>query len=72
MSSETVPLTELQALGINRVSFGPFIFRASLGRLSRLLDACADLRADACFTEESLSGADIEPFLDHERESEIT
>ena len=72
MSPNTAPLTELQDTGINRVSFDPSPFRPCLGRLSRLLDACAELKANVCFAEESLTGADIEPTLNHERESEIT
>lgn len=68
MAPETVPLTELQALAINRVSFGPFLFIGCLGRLSRLLDGCVVWQTEACFDEDSLSGKDIEPYLDQGRE----
>ena len=67
-SAGAISLTELQALGINRVSFGPYVFRACLGRLSSILDELSNQNSSVCFTSEALASADIEPYLNKGKE----
>ncbi len=39
ISPASPPLAKLQALGVNRVSFGPFVFRACLAKFTEIADA---------------------------------
>ncbi len=65
-------MTERKDIGIRCVSFGPFLFRACLGSLSRLLDDCVAWQTEACFGADSLTGVDVEPYLNRDQVSEVT
>ncbi|MBK9925741.1 MAG: isocitrate lyase/phosphoenolpyruvate mutase family protein [Anaerolineales bacterium] len=58
-----VSLTDLQRLGINRVSFGPFIFRSLLAKFVRIADELKDFGPYSVFAEQSMSGKDVTKFL---------
>ena len=62
-SPKAIGLAELHRLGINRVSFGPFIFRAYLSKFVAIAEELKGFGAYACFAENSLSGADVRKFL---------
>jgi len=66
-SPKAAPLSVLRASGINRVSFGPYPFRACLRRFVEIVDA---LKADGdyvCF-DGVLSPGEVGPYLRHESE----
>ncbi len=67
-SSAAISLTELQELGINRVSFGPFIFRACLGKMSHIFDELKGFGSYDCFTKEAISRTEVAAFLIHDKE----
>lgn len=56
-------LTELESLGINRVSFGPQIFHSCLAKFVGIAEELARAGNYARFAEQSLSGADVKKFL---------
>lgn len=57
---------ELEGLGINRVSFGPYVFRALIKAFSEIADTLAD-RIGGCDFE-MMTGADVAQFLRDELE----
>jgi 2-methylisocitrate lyase-like PEP mutase family enzyme len=67
-SAKSVPLKTLQEIGINRVSFGPFIFRSLLKKFSDIVDEIAVLGSYDCFGKKSLSFDDVQKFLKQENE----
>lgn len=67
-SSKAVSLSELQAIGINRVSFGPNIFRSCLKKFVDIVDVLHNLKGYECFAENTMTGLDVRPFLLDERE----
>jgi len=60
--------TVLEQIGINRVSFGPFIFRSCLRKFANIADELHGLRGYECFGKEMMSGPDTNIFLTHEVE----
>jgi 2-methylisocitrate lyase-like PEP mutase family enzyme len=62
------PLTVLQEIGMNRVSFGPFIFRSCLQKFVDIADELHSFKSYGCFGREMLSGADTNAFLTQEFE----
>lgn len=67
-SAKSVPLKTLQELGINRVSFGPFIFRSLLKKFSDIVDEIKALGSYDSFGKEILSYDDVQKFLKQENE----
>jgi 2-methylisocitrate lyase-like PEP mutase family enzyme len=61
------PLSVLREIGINRVSFGPFVFRSCL---KKFVDIVEDLRADGDYASLSdlMSGAEVSEYLRSEHE----
>lgn len=59
------PLTVLEEIGINRVSFGPFIFRSCLKKFVDIVDRLHSLGNYDCFSNEMMSGPETNAFLDH-------
>jgi 2-methylisocitrate lyase-like PEP mutase family enzyme len=61
------PLSVLREIGINRVSFGPFVFRSCL---RKFMDIAEDLRADGDYSSLSnlMSGAEVSEYLRNEHE----
>ncbi len=62
------PLPVLQEIGINRVSFGPFIFRSCLKKFENIIDALHDLKSYECFGENMMSRTDANSYLIHKHE----
>jgi 2-methylisocitrate lyase-like PEP mutase family enzyme len=60
---DAVSLAEMTAIGINRVSFGPFIFRSCLHRFARITDDLSRGQDYAYFGEEMLSQIETAKFL---------
>ena len=64
------PLATMAAIGINRVSFGPFIFRSCLRKFADIADALFRSPGYECFGREMMSGAETAAFLTSQREGE--
>lgn len=62
-SHRTVPLKTLQDIGINRVTFGPFIFRSALKKFVNIIEELGKLRSYECFSEDTFSYAEALEFL---------
>ncbi|MBI5840609.1 MAG: isocitrate lyase/phosphoenolpyruvate mutase family protein [Chloroflexi bacterium] len=62
-SSKALGLTELHQLGINRVSFGPYIFRSCLSKFTDIADELKKFGEYDCFAERTLSRTDVGKFL---------
>lgn len=67
-SARSVPLKTLQGIGINRVSFGPFIFRSCLKKFADIADELASLGSYDSFGKNTFSFDDIQKFLKTENE----
>lgn len=67
-TSKTASLKELQSLGINRVSFGPYIFRSLLSRSAAMFDEIKAMGEYDIVMNGMFSSADIQPFLASGRE----
>lgn len=67
-TAKTASLKELQSLGINRVSFGPYIFRSLLARSAAMYDEIKDMGDYDIVMNGMFSGAEIQPFLASGRE----
>lgn len=68
-TAKTASLKELQELGINRVSFGPYIFRSLLAKASAMYDAINDLGGYEIVMNGSFTGSDVRPYLMAGKES---
>ncbi|MEP0807110.1 MAG: isocitrate lyase/phosphoenolpyruvate mutase family protein [Chloroflexota bacterium] len=66
-SAKTPSLNALQEIGIKRVSFGPYIFRALLAKMSALFDEI-QRGEGAAFMEHLWRGADVQPYLQSGKE----
>jgi 2-methylisocitrate lyase-like PEP mutase family enzyme len=62
------PLTVMQEIGINRVSFGPFIFRSCLKKFVDIADELHSLGDYKCYSKDMMSAAKTNQFLIHEKE----
>jgi 2-methylisocitrate lyase-like PEP mutase family enzyme len=62
------PLAVLHHIGINRVSFGPFIFRSCLKKFMDIIEALQEHTGYECFADQMASGSDLKPFLIQEAE----
>lgn len=62
VSPKAAPLSLLRTIGVNRVSFGPFIFRACLRTFVDLVEGLRD-SADYAGLARMMTRAEVEPFL---------
>jgi 2-methylisocitrate lyase-like PEP mutase family enzyme len=62
------PLPILQDIGINRVSFGPFIFRSCLKKFENIVDALHGFKGYECFGENMMSRTEVNSYLIHKLE----
>lgn len=62
-TAKTASLKELQELGINRVSFGPYIFRSLVARMSTMFDEIKNLGGYEIVTDHLLTGSDMQRYL---------
>lgn len=62
-TAKTASLNELQALGINRVSFGPYIFRSLLAKMSAMQDEIKNMGDYGIVMDGIWSGGDVKKYL---------
>lgn len=62
-SAKTASLKELQEIGINRVSFGPYIFRSLLAKAAAMYDEVQKLGGYEIVTDGIWSGNDVQNYL---------
>lgn len=67
-SVKSVPLKTLQEIGINRVSFGPFIFRSLMKKFSDIVDEISELGSYDSFGRNSFTFDEVQKFLKIESE----
>ena len=53
----------MAAIGINRVSFGPFIFRSCLQKFEDIATALSRPAGYTCFGREMLTGSEVAAYL---------
>ena len=62
------PLTTMAEIGINRVSFGPFIFRSCLRKFADIADALSRSGGYECFGRETMPRSEVAAYLKSEHE----
>ena len=62
-SAKTASLKELQEIGINRVSFGPYIFRSLLAKESAMYEEINNLGSYDIVTNGIFTGSDVQKYL---------
>jgi 2-methylisocitrate lyase-like PEP mutase family enzyme len=62
-----VSLETMSATGVNRVSFGPFIFRSCLRKFADIADALARSQGFECFSREMMTRCETATYLTSER-----
>jgi len=67
-SHRTISLKTMQDIGINRVTFGPFIFRSALKKFVNIIEELRNLGSYESFSEDTFSFADALEFLRDEKE----
>lgn len=67
-TAKTASLKEMQELGINRVSFGPYLFRSLLAKLSEMQDEILNMGGYDIVMNGILSGSDMKKYLLEGRE----
>ncbi len=67
-SDKSESLMNLWKIGINRVSFGPFIFRSCMKKFVQIIDELHELGSNDCFAKEILTRNDLVKFLIKEKE----
>lgn len=67
-SHRTVSLKTLQDIGINRVTFGPFIFRSALKKFVNIIEELKSLGVYESFSEDTFSYEEALKFLRDEKE----
>ncbi len=67
-SHRTIPLKTMQKIGINRVTFGPFLFRSSLKKFVNMIEELGDLGSYESFSDDTYSYTEALQFLRDEKE----
>ena len=62
-SAKAASLKELQEIGINRVSFGPYVFRSLLAKESAMYDEFNNLGSYDIVTNGIFTGSDVQKYL---------
>ncbi|MFL0805137.1 MAG: isocitrate lyase/phosphoenolpyruvate mutase family protein [Agarilytica sp.] len=62
-SAAAAPLSVLHEVGINRVSFGPFIFRSCLKKFEGIVSGLNTFESYACFSEETMASDEVSAYL---------
>ena len=57
------PLAVFQEIGINRISFGPHIFRSCVKKFSDIVDALKENGGYEVFADKTVTGSDLKPYL---------
>ena len=69
-SANSAPLSVLQEIRINRVSFGPFIFRSCMKKFVDIIESLHKMESYDCFGANMMSRAEQNIFLIGEHESD--
>jgi 2-methylisocitrate lyase-like PEP mutase family enzyme len=69
-SANAEPLTTLREIGINRASFGPYVFRSCLKKFIDIVEALHNSQGYECFSANMLSRNDTKAFLIHGHEQD--
>lgn len=67
---DATPLGRMAAIGIDRVSFGPFIFRSCLRKFADIADALSRSAGYECFGREMMTGSEVAAYLTSGQEEE--
>ena len=67
-SHRTIPLKIMQEIGINRVTFGPFLFRSSLKKFVNIVEELGELGSYKSFSDDTFSFDEALKFLREEKE----
>lgn len=67
-TASATPLRNLQEIGINRVSFGPYVFRSCLKKFVDIANALHNLQGYECFSGNTMSKSDVHEYLMHKAE----
>ncbi len=67
-SHKTIPLKTMQDIGINRVTFGPFLFRSALKKFVNIIEELSDLGSYESFSDDTYSYTETLQFLRDEKE----
>ena len=70
-SPKAISLKDIHQLGVNRVSFGPQVFRSCLAKFVGIAAELKRLGSYECFAEGSLTGKEVRKFLNSGKEQEI-
>ena len=62
MTPNAASLSILQEIGVNRVSFGPFIFRSCLRKFTDIADVLLNSEDYSCFSD-MMSRAEVGEYL---------
>ena len=65
---KTISLKTMQDIGINRVTFGPFIFRSALKKFVNIIEELGDLRGYESFSDDTYSFDEALKYLREEKE----
>jgi 2-methylisocitrate lyase-like PEP mutase family enzyme len=67
-SHKSILLTNMQEIGINRVTFGPFLFRSSLKKFANIIEDLGSLKGYECFSSDTYSYTEALQFLREKKE----
>ena len=67
-SHRTIPLKTMQEIGINRVTFGPFLFRSAMKKFVNIVDELSNFGSYESFSDDTYSYAEALKFLKEEKE----
>ena len=67
-SHRTIPLKTMQDIGINRVTFGPFLFRSALKKFVNIVEELGNLGNYESFSDDTYSYTEALQFLKDEKE----
>jgi len=67
-SHRTIPLKTVQEIGINRVTFGPFVFRSAIKKFVNIIEDLGNLGDYKSFSEDTFSFDEMFQFLREEKE----
>ena len=68
VTSNAVPFEIMTTIGINRVSFGPSIFRSCLRKFADIADALSRAESYQCFSREMMSRSEVAVYITPEHE----
>ncbi len=62
-SAAAEPLSVIQEIGVNRVSFGPFIFRSCVKKFEGIVSRLNAFESYTCFSEETMTSDELSAYL---------